>query len=336
MDETPLVSIVTPFKNTAAFLDEMLTSVLNQTYQNWELLIVDDHSTDNSFDLVNSYAANDSRIKLFTNPHSGIITALREAYLRSTGVFITRMDSDDMMSSNKLESMVSDLNNSGTGNVALGLVKYFSANGIGEGFKNYENWLNDLTRLGENYQDLYKECVIPSPCWMVYREDFEMVGGFESDQYPEDYDLVFRFFQNGLKCIPSQKVLHHWRDYSTRASRTDKNYADNTFMDLKLAYFLKLHRIEAKPLVVWGAGAKGKTIAKVLSDNDVPFHWVCDNPKKIGKEIYGKIMLGFHVIDELENAQNIITVANQNAQKQIKQFFDKRGKQSMVDYFFFC
>jgi glycosyltransferase involved in cell wall biosynthesis len=336
MDETPLVSIITPFKNTTAYLDEMLTSVLNQTYQNWELLIVDDHSTDNSFELVNSYTASDSRIKLYTNPQSGIITALREAYLRSTGVFITRMDSDDIMSSNKLESMVKDLQCSGTGNVALGLVKYFSADGIGAGFQNYENWLNDLTKSGKNYQDLYKECVIPSPCWMVYREDFEKVGGFTSDQYPEDYDLVFRFFSNGLNCIPSQNILHHWRDYSTRASRTDKNYADNTFMDLKLDYFLKLHRIESKPLVVWGAGAKGKTIAKVLSDNDVPFHWVCDNPKKIGKEIYGKIMLGFHVIDELENAQNIITVANQNAQKEIKQFFEKRGKQSMTDYFFFC
>lgn len=64
-------------------------------------------------------------------------------------------------------------------------------------------------------------------------------------------------------------------------------------------------------MVVWGAGSKGKGIAKVLAEINVPFHWVCDNPKKIGKEIYGKIMLGFHVIDEFENAQNIITVANQ-------------------------
>ena len=336
MISQPLVSIVTPFKNTGVFLDEMLTSVINQTYQNWELLIVDDHSTDNSYELVQSYASKDSRIKLYTNPQSGIITALREAYSRSKGDLITRMDSDDIMSDNKLESMVADLEKSGVGNVALGLVKYFAEKGIGEGFRGYEKWLNELTLTGQNYQDLYKECVIPSPCWMVHKEDLDKVGGFTLDRYPEDYDLVFRFYEGGLNCIPNDQVLHHWRDYSTRASRTDKNYADNTFMDLKLSYFLKLHRIPSKPLVVWGAGGKGKTIAKVLSNLDIDFHWVCDNPKKIGKEIYGKTMLGFQVIDELDNAQNIITVANPKAQDEIRSFFVKREKRSLVDFFFFC
>ena len=336
MKTEQLVSIVTPFRNTEMFLDEMLNSVLNQTYQNWELLIVDDNSTDGSFDLVDSYAQKDARIKLIKNPESGIITALRLAYSLSNGDYVTRMDSDDLMTSNKLANMVSDLEKSGSGYIALGKVKYFSANGIGEGFRNYENWLNALTSTGSNYEDLYKECVIASPCWMVYREDFEKCDAFNPNQYPEDYDLVFRFFENDLKCIPSSETLHHWRDYSTRASRTDKNYADNTFMDLKLKYFLKLHRINEKPLVVWGAGAKGKTIAKVLTGLGVDFHWVCDNPKKIGKEIYGKKMLAFQVIDELENAQNIITVASPKAQVYIKQFFEKRGKKSLIDYFFFC
>jgi hypothetical protein len=232
--------------------------------------------------------------------------------------------------------MVRNLVGSGPGYLAVGQVKYFSEAGIGEGFKNYELWLNGLTSSGTNYTDLYKECVIPSPCWMVYKADFNRVGGFAHNRYPEDYDLVFRFYEYGLKCIPCTDVLHHWRDYSTRASRTDENYADNTFMDLKLSYFLKLHRIPQKPLVVWGAGAKGKTIAKTLLKLEIPFHWVCDNPKKIGKDIYGEKMLGFHVIDELTDAQNIITVANQKAQVEIKSFFEKRKKESMMDYFFFC
>ena len=171
---------------------------------------------------------------------------------------------------------------------------------------------------------------------MTHRSDFESCGGFNSKRYPEDYDLVFRFFESCLKCIPADEVLHHWRDYPSRASRTDKNYADNTFMDLKLYYFLKLHRLTEKPLVVWGAGNKGKTIAKNLLEMDVKFHWVCDNPKKIGKEIYGEKMLGFHVIDDLNNAQNIITVANPKAQTEITKFFEDRSKKSMIDYFFFC
>lgn len=336
MSNPPLVSIVTPFKNTALFLEETLDSILAQTYQNWELIIVDDHSTDKGWEIVSSFAQKDDRIRPFVSNGKGIIEALRLAYSHAQGDYITRMDSDDLMASAKLEIMVRDLQRSGPGYVALGLVKYFSNKGVGEGFANYEKWLNGLTLAGDNYADLYKECVIPSPCWMVYREDFDAVGGFTPDRYPEDYDLVFRFFQNGLKCIPSNEVLHYWRDHPSRASRTDKNYADNTFMDLKLFYFLQLHRLKSKPLVVWGAGAKGKRIAQILTKQQIDFNWVCDNPKKIGKEIYGKQMLAFTAIDELSNAQNIITVANPSAQIGIKKFFSDRRKESLIDYFFFC
>ena len=246
------------------------------------------------------------------------------------------MDSDDIMTNDKLESMVNDLLRTGEGFIALGLVKYFSESGIGDGFRKYEEWLNGLTQKGTNFTALYKECVIPSPSWMVHKSDLDKCHGFSPNQYPEDYDLVFRFFENGLKCIPTNKILHQWRDYPTRASRTDKNYADNTFMDLKIDYFLKLHRIKEKPLVVWGAGAKGKRIAQVLTNRSIPFHWVCDNPKKIGKEIYGTTLLAFNYIDELSNAQNIITVANPKAQEGIKGFFMERNKIAMIDYFMFC
>lgn len=332
----PLVSIICPFRNTEKYLPEMLDSVLSQSYSNWELCIVNDHSTDSSTEVVAQYANRDKRVQLFSNTGKGIIDALNTGYNHSSGMLITRMDSDDIMSPDKLESMVTQLQEQGTGHVALGQVKYFCDGEIGEGFKNYELWLNSLTAVGSNYQDLYKECVIPSPCWMVHRKDFDKCGGFEAETYPEDYDLVFRFFENQLKCIPTQKVLHHWRDYSSRASRTDANYADNTFVDLKLKYFLKLHKDASKPLVIWGAGAKGKRIAKELIDQNIAFHWVCDNPKKIGKDIYGHKMLPFSVIDEFIDAQNIITVANKKAQQEIREFYVKRDKMSMVDYFFFC
>ncbi|MFT4752695.1 MAG: glycosyltransferase involved in cell wall biosynthesis [Salibacteraceae bacterium] len=334
--KSTLVSIICPFRNTEKYLPEMLDSILAQSNSKWELCIVNDHSSDASEEVVKEYAKLDQRIKLFSNTGKGIIDALQTGYSQCSGQFITRMDSDDIMSTDKLEQMVLDLNTNGQGHVALGQVKYFCEGQIGEGFKKYENWLNHLIQTGKNFSDIYKECVIASPCWMVYQSDFEKCGGFTSNTYPEDYDLVFRFFEGGLKCIPSDKVLHHWRDYSTRASRIDPNYADNTFVDLKLNYFLKLHKDYSKPLVVWGAGGKGKRIAKELLLQEIPFNWVCDNPKKIGKDIYGKKMLAFQAIDQFENAQNIITVANAKAQIDIKSFFEVRGKKAMIDFFFFC
>ena len=117
---------------------------------------------------------------------------LKFAYSKSKGNYITRMDSDDIMVPEKLELMVNALQKSGDGHIALGQVSYFSKDGISDGYYSYEKWLNKLTRAGSNYSEIYKECVIPSPCWMVSRKDFDLCGGFNSDIYPEDYDLAFR------------------------------------------------------------------------------------------------------------------------------------------------
>jgi len=334
--QNPKVSIIIPFKDTAHYLSECLDSIQNQTYPNWEVLAVNDHSTDASFTLVENYARSDSRIKVFQNKGEGIIPALQTAYTHSAGDFVTRMDSDDIMKPNRLEHMVETLQKNGTGHVSVGQVKYFSNRGISNGYARYEKWLNNLTSKGENYQEIYKECVIPSPCWMVHKSDFEASGAFEPHRYPEDYDLTFRFYEKGLKIIPNTKVLHLWRDYDTRTSRTHEHYAQNYFLDIKLHYFLKLDFNPNRPLVVWGAGFKGKAVAKGLKKMGISFTWLCDNPNKIGKKIYGQELIHFHALETLENPQSIVTVANSKAQMEIRDYFKKLGQSPMIDYFFFC
>jgi len=332
----PLISILVPFKNTAAYLKECLDAILNQTHTNWELLIVDDHSTDLSEAIVGGYAQRDARIKLFKNTGVGIITALRKAYSESQGSYITRMDSDDRMHPNKLELMLKDLQTHGEKHLALGLVSYFSEQGIGNGFRSYETWLNELTSQGANFLDLYKECVIPSPCWMVHRDDFEACGAFRSDTYPEDYDLAFRFYAYGMTCIPSDRVLHYWRDHANRASRTDANYAENNFLELKVHYFLQLHHDASRPLCVWGAGKKGKQIARLLKAKAISFQWLCDNPKKIGKHIYDVQLQHYQALHTLNQPQLIIAVANREEQQSITEFCKEKRWTALKDYFFFC
>ena len=195
-----------PVKNTAQFLNECMDSILNQTYKKWELLAIDDGSMDNSLAILTKYSKQDNRIKVFKNNGKGIIEALRLAYSKSSGEFISRMDSDDIMTEDKLTVLSGNLLNAGQGNIATGLVQYFSEKALGDGFKNYENWLNNLTARGSNFTAIYKECVIPSPCWMAYREDLEKCDAFNPNNYPEDYDLVFRFkkyAKTGTDYIPA-------------------------------------------------------------------------------------------------------------------------------------
>ncbi len=331
-----LVSILTPFKNTEAYLADCITSILQQTYSHWELIIIDDASTDASYELVNAFAEKDPRIKLFKNTGNGIIDALRLALKHSKGQFITRMDSDDVMLPNKLAVLVHNLKTFGEKHVAIGLVSYFSADGVGEGYKSYETWLNNLTKSGRNYDEIYKECVIPSPCWMVYKNDLMACDAFNQNLYPEDYDLTFRFYKHRYTCIPCDKVLHKWRDYSTRTSRTHVHYAQNHFTALKLHHFLAIDYKPEKTLTIWGAGTKGKIMANILIEKNIPFEWICDNPKKIGKAIYGKTLMEFQALSKLKNTQSIITVANKTAQKEIRQYLESLNLEPIKDYVFFC
>jgi len=332
----PIVSIVIPFKNTAHFLVECLESIVKQTFKDWEVIAINDHATDNSLGILETYAKKDGRFQVFSNEGTGIIPALQTAYNKSSGTFITRMDSDDIMKPNRLKVMTDLLIKHGKGNVSVGQVRYFSKRGISDGYSRYEKWLNGLTALGSNYSEIYKECVIPSPCWMTYREDFESCGGFKSNRYPEDYDLAFRFYEKGLKVIPCNEVLLLWRDYDTRTSRTHEHYAQNYFLDIKLHYFLRLDYSQNKTLVVWGAGFKGKKIAKELIKKNVDFTWVCDNPNKINTKIYNHELFHFSKLERLQSPQIIITVANLDAQEEIKDYLHQIKLKLAITAFFFC
>jgi len=78
LTNSDLVSIITPFKNSSKFLEECLRSIINQSYKSWELIMIDDYSNDNSFDIANKIAENDKRIKLYKNKgNKEIIHSLR-------------------------------------------------------------------------------------------------------------------------------------------------------------------------------------------------------------------------------------------------------------------
>lgn len=331
-----LISILMPVHNTAPFLRECLDSILRQTESNWELLAIDDFSTDNSLEVLQSYAQRDARIKVFQNQEKGIIPALRLAFQNSRGSFITRMDSDDRMMPRKLELLHKELQKYGRGHVCTGQVMYFSEAELGDGYKRYEQWLNDLTQENTHYAEIYKECVIPSPCWMVERRDLIRCGAFEPNTYPEDYDLCFRFYKYGLEVVSSDQTLHLWRDHAGRTSRNDPTYANQNYFNLKLPYFIELDCKVDRPVVVWGAGRKGKAIARYLHKAGIPFHWFCNNPKKWGIELYDTVLENYELLPYIGNAQIIVAVAAPAEQREITTFLESNRYVKGKDYYFFC
>ena len=328
----PQVSIIFPVKDTAKYLPACLDSILAQTYTNWELIAVDDFSSDQSLQILKSYAEKDSRIRVVKADKPKLIAVLNQAFSLSKGDVITRMDSDDIMPENKLELMV---NAAEKGCVVTGKVHYFTDEGeLGEGFKKYADWLNNLVDNNNHWQEIFQECVIPSQCWMMYRDDFKRIGAFHSESYPEDYDLCFRMFKHKLNVKPINTILNFWRDRSDRISRTFEEYKDNRFLKLKMTYFSALNQNKNVPLAVWGAGRNGKDVAKLLLENQQEFTWLCDNKNKVGKDIYGVVLVDSVQAQAIEIAQIIVAVASPEEKAKIKIQLNILGKKLGKDYWF--
>lgn len=104
----PLVSIVTPNYNCEKYISETINSVLNQTYKNWEMIIVDDCSSDNSIKIIEDYIKKDSRIKLIKmKKNSGAALCRNKAIEVSNGKYLAYLDSDDLWLEKKLEKQIS-------------------------------------------------------------------------------------------------------------------------------------------------------------------------------------------------------------------------------------
>jgi glycosyltransferase involved in cell wall biosynthesis len=332
----PLVSIVMAVQNEELYLEKCLDSILGQTWKNWELIAVNDHSVDKTWKILEEYAKKDKRIKAYHGKRHKLIPILQEAYSRCKGTLINRMDADDYMPDYKLEVLFGEWMKYGKGTVIAGGTAHFVEEGeVGEGFKRYDAWLNDVARRNAHYEEIYQECVIPSHCWIIHKDDFDRVGAFDPEVYPEDYDLCFRFYREGLKIVGIDRILHHWRDHSVRISRTWDCYEDNRYFNLKLKYFYEIDRDLNRPLVLWGAGKNGKDLARLILESEDGINWVCDNAKKIGKDIYGILMKHYIGITELKNPQLLIVVNAPEERLKIRAILNEWGKQPSKDYWFF-
>jgi len=128
-----LVSIITPTYNSEKFINLTIESIISQTYNNWELLITDDCSSDNTLEIINYYAKLDNRIKVFRLlNNSGPAVARNLSISKANGRFIAFCDSDDQWKSDKLYKQLNFMLNS---NVALSFTNYEVINENGEYLK---------------------------------------------------------------------------------------------------------------------------------------------------------------------------------------------------------
>ena len=231
------ISILLPFKNEENYIEECLNSILLQSYTDWQLIAVDDHSDDQGRAILEK--EKDPRIEVYTNEGKGILPALQTAQKHIKGTYVTRMDADDIMPIHKLETLLKQIQSYDQKVVATGCVEYFSSRPISEGYQRYEQWLNETADTNQFYERIYRECTVASANWMMSIADFNEMNGYDKLKYPEDFDMLFHWRKYGFQIKSCEQMTHLWREHPQRTSRNSDVYQQESFFRLKLSYFWK-------------------------------------------------------------------------------------------------
>lgn len=288
----PRVSVVLPVYNAVATIARAVASVQAQAWTDWELLVVDDGSTDGTREMLRELARVERRLRLIEQTHAGVTTAANAAAAVARGEFIARMDADDVSHPERLAAQVAFLSapeNPGFDVVGC-LVDFGGDRAANAGYALHVDWVNSLLTPGAIALNRFVESPMVNPSVMFRRELLERHGGYREGDFPEDYELWLRWLDAGVRMAKVPRVLLMWNDAPTRLTRRDVRYAPEAFFRVKAEWIAReLGRIDqGRKIFVWGAGRHTRKRAGYLKPHGTGIAGYVDvDPKKTGRGLGG-------------------------------------------------
>jgi glycosyltransferase involved in cell wall biosynthesis len=285
----PAVSVILPCYNAAGTVDETLRSLLQQTLEAFEIIAIDDGSTDYTLQRLQAWSKRDRRIQILERPHRGVIQAANVGIDKCTAPFIARMDADDIAHPQRLAKQFSFLNENPEIAVVSCLVEGYPPEDVRQGFQIYLDWLNNLITPEAIAREIYIESPLANPSTMIRNSWLMEAGGYQEHGWPEDYDLWLRLHLAGAKFAKVPEVLLSWREHPDRLTRTDSRYSVENFLRAKAHYLCKDVVKKKDAVILWGAGQMGRRLSKHLLREGAPLSAFIDiDPKKIGRKRRGR------------------------------------------------
>jgi glycosyltransferase involved in cell wall biosynthesis len=328
----PLISVILPVFNGAPYLEEALRSILRQTEGDWELIAVDDGSTDDTPEILKTLTEQDKRIRLIQRDHEGIVAALCLACSEAKGNLLARMDADDIAEPTRFAEQADLLRQEPEVQLCSTRVQTIGSDS-GTGWKRYERWINARCHHDDIVRELFVECPLPHPGFMMRRLFYEKIGGYRDRGWPEDYDLVMRAWQGGARFAKPDPILLRWREHPERLSKNDPRYTPKAFRQLK-RHFLSHSYLKRRtvPFIQWGAGEVGK---RWLREWPTPPQAVVDiHPRKVGRIIHGVRVIPREALPAPGQAFVVIAVGARGARSDIRHYLGRKGYEELRHYLF--
>lgn len=209
------VSIIIPCYNSEKYIAETIQSVMNQTYTNWEMIIINDGSTDNSVTILNQFLKEDNRIQLINKSNSGVSDTRNKGLEIAQGDFVTFLDADDVWYITNLEKKVNFLVSTGYDVVYsyCQLIDEYAEpiDSILKGENNLK--IADFLSLKANYNT--------APSGVLFRKEvLQKIGGFDVNlSNNADQDILIQSLANGFKIGVVSEVLWNYRIHAENMSK---------------------------------------------------------------------------------------------------------------------
>ncbi len=281
------VSVILPYYNAASTLERAVDSVLSQTLEDFELILVNDGSSDDSENAANKLARKDSRIKHISIPHGGVVVAMNQGIATARFALLARMDADDWMEKDRLLLQKKFLDENQSVGIVGCKVILEPDESVTDGMRVYIQWQNSLLSHEQITSNIYREMPLANPTIMLRRSILK-AGLFCDGDFPEDYEFQLRMYQNGVIFGKIEYEGHHWYDSCGRLTRSDSRYRREAFDCLKIQYLNNEDVLKSRPIAFWGAGQNTRQRFRLLEETGiVPEFYIDVNPSKIGNRIHG-------------------------------------------------
>lgn len=319
------------------FLDACLESLANQSFEDFEVVAVDDGSSDGSAEILKSWCTRDPRLRVLTRSHSGLVETLNAGLSDCRGELVARMDADDKAHPKRLQLLSQAFEETPGLDVVASLVTHFPDETLREGLRIYERWLNSLVTHDQILRERFIESPIPHPAAMVRRSVLAEADGYREIGFPEDYDLWLRLAAAGKRFAKVPESLYFWRHHEARLTFTDPRYAVERFLACKAHHLTHGPLQDMDCVIVWGAGQTGRRLSKHLIREGAPVTAFIDvDPAKIGGTLRSKPV---HSPEELprlleERGRRVLlsAVSSRGARALIRQQLESLKLRETVDF----
>jgi glycosyltransferase involved in cell wall biosynthesis len=306
----PLVSVLLPVRDPGPYLKDCIASLGRQTMEEYEVIAVDDGSTDGSAEMLDAWAAEDDRVRVVHREAAGLVETLNAGLELCTAPFVARMDADDIIHPKRFQMQLDEFEELPWVGVVSSLVRHFPWSKVAEGYRVYEAWLNSLSTPEKISRERFVESPVPHPSAMVRREVYQTVGGYRDEGWAEDFDLWLRLFEAGVCFSKVEKYLYFWREHPERLTRVDGRYSVENFLRCKAHFLLSGPLNGRHRVVIWGAGQTGRRISKHLIRDGAPVEAFVDiDPEKIGSTLRKKPIVEFDELPALIDRDTVVLAA---------------------------